>query len=136
MLILEKITINASLDKVWNHLRTLQDAEKYIPVVTKSEVKGSGLGSIRTCDIQMGEQSFQLLETLVKLDDSKKLLAISIDNAPPPMKDLIIHFLVVGNNDSSELQVSTEFEQTPDNTKMIEGILQMISSGLKEFYER
>ena len=136
MKISEKTTINASSEHVWNHLRTLQDAEKYLPVVTKSETKGSGLGTTRTCDIQMGEQSFQLMETLVKLDDSQKSLSISIDNAPPPMKDLMIDFSVSGDDKSSELYVSTETEQTPENSKMIEGILQMITGGLKEFHEK
>ena len=136
MKISEKTTINASSEHVWNHLRTLQDAEKYLPVVTKSEVKGSGLGTTRTCDVKMGENSFQLMETLVKLDDSQKSLSISIDNAPPPMKDLMIDFSVSGDDKSSELQVSTETEQTPENSKMIEGILQMITGGIKEFHEK
>ena len=136
MKISEKITINASSEHVWNHLRTLQDAEKYLPVVTKSEVKGSGLGTTRTCDIEMGEKSFQLMETLVKLDDSQKSLSISIDNAPPPMKDLMIDFSVSGDDKSSELQVSTETEQIPENSKMIEGILQMITGGIKQFHEK
>lgn len=136
MTISEKIIINASSEHVWNHLRTLQDAEKYISTVTKSEVKGSGLGTTRTCDVQMGKQSFQLMETLVKLDDSQKSLSIAIDNAPPPMKGLIINFSVSGNDNSSELQISTESEQTPENIKMIEGILQMISGGLKQFHEK
>ena len=95
MILSEKTTINASSEHVWNHLRTLQDAEKYLPVVTKSEVKGSGLGTTRTCDIEMGEKSFQLMETMVKFDDSQKSLSISIDNAPPPMKDLMIDFSVL-----------------------------------------
>jgi len=80
MLISEKATIGASSDKVWSHLQTLQGVEKYLPVVTKSEVNGSGLGTTRTCDIEMGEQKFQIQETLVKLDNSQKSLTISIDN--------------------------------------------------------
>jgi len=135
MLISEKITIDASSDDVWKHLQTLQNAEQYIPIVTKSEVKGTGLGTTRTCDVQMGEQSFQLMETLVKLDDSQKSLTISIDNSPPPMKGLLIDFSIQGNN-PSELQVSTQSEQTPENTKMIQGILSMLCSGLKEFHEK
>ena len=79
MQISEKATISASADKVWNHLQTLQGVEEYLPIVTKSEVKGSGLGTTRTCDIAMGEQKFQIQETLVKLDDSQKSLTISID---------------------------------------------------------
>ncbi len=136
MLISEKISINASSDDVWNHLQTLQGAEQYIPIVTKSDVKGSGLGTTRTCDIQMGDQSFQLMETLVKLDDSQKSLTIEIENAPPPMKGLLIDFSILGDDDSSELQVSTQSEQTPENAKMIEGIFNMICSGLKQFHEK
>jgi carbon monoxide dehydrogenase subunit G len=136
MLISEKITINASSDDVWNHLQSLQGAEQYMPVVTKSEVKGTGLGTTRTCDVQMGDQSFQLMETLVKLDDSQKSLTIAIDNAPSPMKGLLIDFSILGDDSSSELQVSTQLEQTPENVKMIEGILNMICSGLKQFHEK
>ncbi|PJC49878.1 MAG: hypothetical protein CO032_07695 [Nitrosopumilales archaeon CG_4_9_14_0_2_um_filter_34_16] len=136
MLISEKITIDAPVDRVWNHLRTLQDAEQYLPVVTKSEVHGSGLGTTRICDVQMGDKSFQLVETLVKLDDSQKSLSITVDNAPPPMKDLLINFSVSGNSDSSELQVSTESTQTEENEKMIIGIINMICNGLKQFHEK
>lgn len=135
MLISEKITIDASSDDVWTHLQTLQDAEQYIPVVTKSKVNGSGLGTTRTCDVQMGEQSFQLMETLVKLDDPGKSLTIAIDDAPPSMKGLLVDFSIQGNN-PSELQVSTQSDQTPENVKMIQGVLSMICNGLKEFHEK
>jgi len=135
MSISEKTTINASSDDVWSHIRTLENAEQYIPVVTKSEVKRTELGTTRICDVQMGEQSFQLMETLVKLDDSQKSLTISIDNAPPPMKGLLIDFSIQGNN-PAELQISTQSEQTPENAKMIQGIFSMICSGLKEFHEK
>jgi len=135
VLISEKITINASPNVVWNHLKTLQGPEQYIPVVTKSEVNGTGVGMTRTCDIEMGEQKFQIQETLVKLDYSQKSLTISIDNAPPSMKDLQINFLVNDNNDSSEIIVSNESEQTPENAQMIRGLLNMICTGLKKYHE-
>ena len=135
MLISEKITINISPDVVWNHLQTLQGAEQYIPVVTKSEVNGTGLGTTRTCDIEMGEQKFQIQETLVKLDDSQKSLTISIDDAPPSMKDLQINFSVNDINNSSEIVVSNESEQTPESAQMIRGFLNMICIGLKKYHE-
>ena len=135
MLISESAKINASQEDIWNHLKTLQGAEQYIPIVTKSEVKGTGLGTTRTCDIQMGEEKFQIQETLVKLDDSQKSLTISIDSAPPPMKDLKINFSVNDDNGSSEIIVSNESEQTPENEQMIKGILSMICTGLKKYHE-
>ena len=136
MLISEKATISASADKVWSHLQTLQGAEQYIPIVTKSEVNGSGLGTTRTCDIEMGEKKFQIQEILVKLDDSQKSLAISIDNGPPGMKGLKIDFSVSGNGESSEIVVSNEFEHTPESEQMIKGILNMICAGLKKYHEQ
>ena len=136
MLISEKTTINASADKVWNHLRTLQGAEQYLPVVTKSEVKGSGLGTTRTCDIEMGEQKFQIQETLVKLDDAQKSLSISIDDGPPSMKDLKIDFAVKDNGESSEIVVSNEFEHSPESEQMVKGVLNMICTGLKKYNEQ
>ena len=135
MLISEKITINISPDVVWNHLQTLQGAEQYIPVVTKSEVNGTGLGTTRTCDVEMGEQKFQIKETLVRLDDSQKSLTISIDDAPPSMKDLQINFSVNDTNNSSEIVVSNESEQTPESAQMIRGFLNMICTGLKKYHE-
>lgn len=136
MLISEKITIKISPDVVWNHLQTLQGAEQYIPVVTKSEVNGTGLGTTRTCDIEMGEQKFQIQETLVKLDDSQKSLTISIDDAPSSMKDLQINFSVNDDNNSSEIVVSNESEQTPESAQMIRGLLNMICTGLKKYHEQ
>jgi carbon monoxide dehydrogenase subunit G len=136
MLISEKIIINVSPDVVWNHLQTLQDAEQYIPVVTKSVVNGTGLGTTRTCDIEMEEQKFQIQETLVKLDDSQKSLTISIDDGPPSMKDLLINFSVNDTNNYSEIVVSNESEQTPESEQMIKGILNMITTGLKKYHEQ
>ncbi|MCH7967009.1 MAG: SRPBCC family protein [Thaumarchaeota archaeon] len=136
VLISEKITINASSDVVWNHLRTLQGAEQYLTIVTKSEVNGTGLGTTRTCDIKMGEQKFQIKETLVKLDDSQKSLTILIDDAPPAMKDLQINYSVSGNGDSSDIVINNEFEHTPESEQMIKGILNMICTGLKKYHEQ
>jgi len=135
MIISEKITINVPSDAVWNHLRTLQDAEKYIPMVTKTKVKGNGLGTTRTCDIQMGEQKFQIQETLVKLDDSQKSLAIFIDDAPPPMKNLKINFSVNDDNGVTEILISNESEHTSESEQMIKGMLNMICTGLKKYHE-
>jgi len=136
MLISEKITIHVSPNVVWNHLQTLQGAEQYIPVVTKSEVNGIGLGTTRTCDIEMEDQKFQIQETLVRLDDSQKSLTIFIDDAPSPMKDLQINFSVNDNNDFSEIVVSNESEQTPENAQMIKDLLNMICNGLKKYHEK
>lgn len=130
----ESIIINKKPEFVWNHLRTLEDAEKYIPIVTKSEVKGNGVGAIRTCDIQMGEQNFQIQESLEKLDDKSRSMTISIDTAPPPMQNLKLEFSVKDtDNDSSNLSIITNETENPE---IIQNVLKMICNGIKEYNEK
>ena len=42
---------------------------QYIPIFTRSEVKGNGLGTARMHDVHMEEQHF-ILQKLVRLDHS------------------------------------------------------------------
>jgi len=136
MIISEKTTINVSSENVWKHLKTLQGAEQYMPMVTKSEVKGSGVGTTRTCDIQMEGQKFQINEILLKLDDSQKEMTIVIDDGPPPMKDLKYNFSVKGDENTSEITISNESNQTPESQQMTKGMLSMICAGLKKYHEQ
>jgi len=136
MLISQTETINAPSDNIWNTLCSLEGAEQYIPIVTKSCVVGNGVGATRTCDIQMGEQSFQIQETLRNIDNSNKTITISIDNAPPPMNGLVIDFALKDTDEISQIQVSTETENNPENAEMIQGILKMICDGLKQHHEK
>ena len=52
------------------------------------------------------------------------------------MKDLQINFSVNDNNDFSEIVVSNESEQTPENAQMIRDLLNMICNGLKKYHEK
>jgi carbon monoxide dehydrogenase subunit G len=135
VLISEATTINAPIENIWNTLRSLESAEKYLPIVTKSCVVGNGVGATRTCDIQMGDQSFQIQETLRNVDESKKSITISIDNAPPPMNGLVLDFALNNDNNLSQIQISAETKNDSDNTQMIQGILKMICDGLKQYHE-
>jgi len=128
------VLIEKNAELLWNHLRTPEDADKYIPIVTKSEVKGSGVGATRTCDIQMGDKKFQIQESLEKLDDSSHSMIISIDNGPPPMKNLKLEFSVKGKNGSSTVSVNTDNET--ENSKMVQNMLQMICNEIKEYHEK
>ena len=84
----------------------------------------------------MEEQKFQIQETLVKLDNSQKSLTISMDDGSSEMKDLKIDFSVNGDNESSEIVVSNEFEHTTESEQMNKGVLNMICTGLKNYHEQ
>jgi len=133
-MISEKININTNPESLWERLRTLKDAEKYIPIVTESEVKGNGVGTIRTCNIKMGEDTFHIKESLEKLDDESRSMTISIDDAPPPMKNLKLEFSVKEKNGASNLSISTDSDI--EKPEMIQDMLKMICSGIKEYNEK
>lgn len=136
MQITESITINAQKDKVWANLRTLEGAEKYIPMVTKSSVQGNGIGTKRVCDIQMGDQVFQITEKLEELNDEQNTMTISIQNAPPPMQGLQFTFQVKdGEEQNSLITISSEINENDESVKMIQDVLKMICQGLKNFHE-
>lgn len=135
MLITEVIEINASEEQIWNNLRTLEGAENYIPMVTKSSVEGDGIGAKRICDIQMGDQSFQITEKLEKIDEQQKSLTISIQSAPPPFQGNQITFSITGEEvDKTRVAISSDVNEK--SSKMIMETLSMIVLGLKKFHEK
>ena len=56
--------INDSSEKLWDTLRSFGGVERYLPIVSKTIVEGTGQGAKRICDVQMGSQIFQIQETL------------------------------------------------------------------------
>ena len=76
MQICHTTTINDSSDKLWQTLRSFDEVERYLSIVSKSVVEGNGKGSKRTCDLNLGSQRFQTVETLEILDDSNQLLSL------------------------------------------------------------
>jgi carbon monoxide dehydrogenase subunit G len=73
MKVTETVQINAADSKVWETLKSFQNPEKYIPAVQSSSVNGSGQGATRTCQVQMGDESFAVNETLQAVDNLQNL---------------------------------------------------------------
>ena len=135
MKVIETTQINAESSKVWETLRSFQNPEKYIPAVQSSNVNGSGQGATRTCQVQMGEQSFAVNETLQEVDDTTKSLTISLDQAPPPMQGLQFQYKVSPQEQNASVEISTEIPDNPEMEQMIKGLFSMIGQGIKQFHE-
>ncbi len=127
--------INDSSEKIWNTIRSFDEVERYLPIVTKSVVDGSGQGAKRTCDVTMGKQTFQIQETLESFDDSNHSLTISLDEGPIQMKGMKFTFVVKNQGEGkSDLTISTNVEN-PDAANMAKNIFGITGQGLKKFHE-
>lgn len=135
MKVIETTQINAESSKIWNTLRSFQNPEKYIPAVQSSTVSGTGQGATRQCQVQMGDQAFSVNETLKTVDESKKSLVISLDQAPPPMQGLQFQYKVNPTEQSSSVEISTEIPDNPEMEQMIKGLFSMIGQGIKQYHE-
>jgi len=135
MKVTETVQINATDSKVWETIKSFQNPEKYIPAVQSSTVNGSGQGATRTCQVQMGDKSFAINETLQRVDESTKSLSISLDQAPPPMQGLQFQYAVNPAEQNSTLEISTEIPENPEMEQMIRGLFSMMGQGIKQFHE-
>ena len=135
MLVSESTQIKAPLEKIWDLLSSFKGPEKYFSIISKSVVEGSGQGSKRTCDVNMGSQMFQIKETLQILDYSNHSLTTSLDDGPIQMRGMKIKFDVKSHEENiSNVTISTEV-QNPDAAAMAKNFFAMIGQGLKKYHE-
>ncbi len=127
--------INDSSEKIWKTIRSFDEVERYLPIVTKSVVEGNWKGAKRTCDVTMGKQTFQIQETLESFDDSNHSLTISLDEGPIQLKGMKFTFVVKNQGEGkSDLTISTNVEN-PDAANMAKNIFGITGQGLKKFHE-
>jgi len=91
MIIAEKYTINAPADKVWNTFKSFDYVEKYLPLVQKTEVQGSGVGATRICSFSQPDgNTGKLSEKIESLDESQKIISISIADGVLPATNAVV----------------------------------------------
>ncbi len=130
--------IDAPSEQVWKTIRSFENPERFVPIVTSSNIHRSGDSVQRTCTVQLGNQEGKLVEQLEKVDDEHKVLEFSVAEAPPPFKGLQNRYEITSLSDGkTELTISTNFENSPpEAAKTIEGIFQMTADGLKKLHEK
>jgi len=86
-----KYTINAPADKVWATFKSFDYVEKYNPLVQKTEVQGSGVGATRICTFSLPDgNTGKLSEKIESLDESQKIISISIAEGVLPATNVIV----------------------------------------------
>ncbi len=86
-----KYTINAPADKVWATFKSFDYVEKYNPLVQKTEVQGSGVGATRICTFSQPDgNTGKISEKIESLDESQKIISISIAEGVLPATNVIV----------------------------------------------
>jgi carbon monoxide dehydrogenase subunit G len=140
MIISGKYTISAQADKVWDTLKSFDYVEKYLPLVQKTEVEGSGVGATRICTFSLPDGSTgKLSEKIESLDESQKTITISLKDGVLPATGAIVTTKVRAlDGNKTELDISS----TADPKGITEGdlrenflsIFKMLAEGLEKLH--
>jgi len=91
LIIAVKHTINAPADKVWATFKSFDYVEKYLSIVQKTEVQGSGVGATRICSFSQPDGSTgKISEKIESLDESQKTISISIADGVLPATNAVV----------------------------------------------
>lgn len=134
MKISESIEIAAPASEIWKTLSSIDGVEKYLPIVQSSSVEGSGNGAQRTCSVSFGDQQAQIVEKIDQFNNDTMSMRISIVNAPTPLQGIQLSQKVTSlgeKNSKVEILSDLSEEQLPH----VQGIMQMLISGLKKLHE-
>jgi len=140
MIIAGKYTINAPADKVWETIKSYDYVEKYLPLVQKTEVQGSGVGATRVCTISQPDgSSGKVFEKIESLDESQKTISISIADGVLPATNVISTTKVNAlDGNKTELDLSWTAEpkgvSEEDLRNFILPIFKMLAEGLEKLH--
>ncbi|MFB5615459.1 MAG: SRPBCC family protein [Candidatus Nitrosomaritimum yanchengensis] len=135
MKISQSIQIKDSAEKIWNTLSAFDGVERYLPIVTRSEVDGNGPGAKRTCTVSMGNQEFEMCESLQSLDDENYFMTVKLLDGPIQLRGMTFTYKVIKIDDNkSDLVIFTDVEN-PDAGSMAKSFFALIGQGLKKFHE-
>ena len=140
MIIAGKYTINAQADKVWDTLKSFDYVEKYLPLVQKTEVEGSGVGATRICTFSLPDGSIgKLSEKIESLDESQKTISISLKDGVLPATGAIVTTKISAlDGNKTELDISSSAEPKGVSAEDLRNnflpIFKMLADGLEKLH--
>ncbi len=135
MLVTYTTKINAPIEKIWNMLRSFDKVERYMPIVSSTSVIGSGQGSKRFCDLNLGAQIYKIRERLDLLDDLNHSLTISVEDGPIQMRGMTFSVILSKYEEQkTDVTIMTNVENSLAAT-FAKNIFAMMGTGLKKLYE-
>ncbi|MDF1523921.1 MAG: SRPBCC family protein [Trueperaceae bacterium] len=113
-------TLEVPAQRVWEALRSFEGIETYLPMIARSEVRGSGAGAVRVCTTQDGGS---IQERLESLDDAAMRLVYTIVDGPMPIEDYrsTMHVRAAGD-ERCTVSWSCTFEAAPEAAEELRGM--------------
>lgn len=141
--IAKKFIINAQADKVWETMKSFDHVENYLPMVQKTELKGSGVGSTRTCTLMNpdGSGTSKAIEQLDYVNENEKTMKFSMVEGPFPVSNCIVSVTINSlKNNQTELDISTLLEpkgaSENEVTHMFLDVYEMVALGLEKLHQK
>lgn len=131
-----KTTLKAPPGKVWDIIGDFNGLPRFVAAVTKSDVEGSGVGSVRTLSLAGGGE---IRERLEAFDQGGKTLKYSIVDGPLPVKDYLSTVsLSPTEKGGTEVSWSSTFEPfgvgEAEARQAIEGVYRLGFDGLHKLF--
>ncbi len=132
-----KATVNASADELWKTVKDFNGLPKFISAIVKSEIKGDGVGAVRTLTLATGGPP--IVERLERLDEKTQTLSYSIVESPLPIEKYFATMALKAlGQGQCQLSWSSTFEPKGATEeaakKVVEGVYNAGFEGLKKLY--
>ena len=129
-------TINAPADSIWKDISDFQGVDKYLAIVTGSQMEGSGVGAIRTLTLDNGAT---VVERLESLDEQSKSLIYSFVDSPMQVSGYVATMQIEDSGENQcEITWSSVFELTgmseAEARELFEGAYNMGFEGLRKLH--
>ena len=125
--------IEAPAERVWELFRDFGGIERFTPGLEKVELRGSGIGAVRTISLPGG---VQLQERLEAFDDRGRKLQYAIVAGPIPVTNYLATIAVHDEGQACRVDWSSQFEpqglSEAQARGMIEGVYRGGLAGVKK----
>jgi len=128
--------VNVPADRLWATIGGFNALPAWHPAVEKSDLEGSGRGSVRRLRIAGGGE---VVERLESVSDQEKVYSYSIVSGPLPVANYVAELRVKDNgDDTSTVEWSSTFAPAgvpeTDAVRAIQGIYQAGFDNLRKMF--
>ena len=123
---------SASVNNIWDVLKTGDDVDKWFPFVASCDLMGEGVGAKRICKTQEGHT---IAESIITIDEADKIFTYIIDHhdMEAPTKNIWGRMQILEENNETYVHWKLNFDLTQKlDNEMEEGMKSLLLFGLEE----
>jgi len=133
-------TYNVPIEKVWKVISDFTSMKWYSYIVNV-RAEGNTVGSKRIVACQVSQESFEVVEELIKLDNANHITSHRVLKGPQPYVGMVCDLIVRKlDENKSELEIRYQFDpgQMPETEvkKMLDSAFEVARDDLGKFLKR